>query len=173
MPPSTLPVEYRSSLLRSTIVLLGVVAFTALGVYFLTVGGGLRTTVGIVTIALFGVLGIPALGWRAMHRPVMVRLTEDGVELHQRPFVPWSEIEAVEARTVAGARMVVFLLREGAVRRLTAGGATGAKAMRNDTRVIGRDAVATSPGVEGGPRRLADEVQGHLDRVRSEHPPAD
>lgn len=173
MPPATLPVEYQPGRLRQAGLLLIALVFTALGVIFLASGEVLMIGVGVVTIGFFGVLGVPALVWQAMQRPVMVRLTEDGVELHERPFVPWSEIEDVEVRTVAGARMVVFLLRDGAVTRLTAGRPTGASAMRNDTRVIGRDAVATSPSVRGGPRRLAAEIREHLQHVRGQQAPHD
>lgn len=170
MPPPTLPVEYRPSRLRQAGVLLVAVAVTALGVVLLASGELVMTVVGVAMIALFGVLGVPVLGWHSTRRPVMIRLTRDGVELHQRPVVPWSEIEGVEARTVAGARMVVLWLHDGAVDRLTASGAAGAKAMRNDRRVLGRDAVATAPGVEGGPHRLAEEIREHLQRVRGEQP---
>jgi hypothetical protein len=113
----------RSRRSRMALVLLACVAFTAVSVLALLDGG---VVLGIIGTAFFGVLGIPAIGWRfATGRPVL-RVTASSVAV-DRIEVPWSEV--VDVRTVrlgrpgAGRlRLVVLGLKPaGAARRTAAG----------------------------------------------------
>lgn len=101
---STGRVEIPADRRRLMLALLGCVAFCAAGVWIIGAG---HIVIGWITIAFFGVIGIPAIILQ-MVRLQRVVLTSEHIEFEGVPPVPWALITAVAPFDVHGTRIVVL-----------------------------------------------------------------
>lgn len=142
---------------RMTLLLLGTVVFTVLSVLALLGGGAV---IGVVGIAFFGVLGIPAIGYRLVTGRPVLRVTTSSVAV-DRVEVPWSEVVGVGTWQVRRTRLVVVgLTLEGAARRRAATNAAGRLVAPASDRLTGGPALTLPNGLGLPAEELAAWLAG-------------
>src|SRR5262245_47719481 len=105
--------EIRPAAWRFALLVLGLIAFVALGVWLLMTGGILLLPLGILTIAFFGVGGVYAL--YRMHRGVgRIAIVPEGIEYTMfgpaPRVIPWADIEAIDVLTFANQEFTIIRL---------------------------------------------------------------
>jgi hypothetical protein len=145
--------------------LLGAVAFTALCVYVLLDGG---VVVGVIGIAFFGALGIPAIGWRLVTGRPVLRVTWSSVAV-DRLEIPWPEVTDVRTfrfrpRPGVSMQLVVVGLTPAGVERRTAAATGVARPVAQVNDFLTRGPTLNLPDGLGLP---AEEFAAWLDSVRA------
>ena len=141
-------VRLRTSARHNILVLLGCLAFTAVGTAMFRES----PLVGVLAVSFFGVLGIPVVVMQLV-RPRDVVVTPTEVRLSAGPTVPWHQVASVELGTLQRQTMILL--------RLTPDGAPHVKAQQG---AVHRALAPANDAITGGPT-VTLPVQLRADKV--------
>jgi hypothetical protein len=161
-------VVFPSSRAKMALVLLGCIAFSAVGIWLLLRGDAVSVVVGSLSIAFFGFVGIPTTSWRLVTRKPVVRVDHDGVSSGQRRAL-WAEIEGFWVWSVSSSAAVIV--------RLTPAGGTSVRAQAHpalrwlcdlNERMVGPSTMSLPSGNGFDPYALALWLNSVLAGVRGD-----
>lgn len=112
-------IAFPSSRTKMSLGLLGCLAFSAVGIWMILQGGVVPTVIGSLSIAFFGVVGVPIILWRWITRKPVVRIDREGVSSGERR-ARWADIEGFWVWSLSGSAVVVVQLRPEAANNLRA-----------------------------------------------------
>ncbi|MGH3448573.1 MAG: hypothetical protein ACRDQA_19785 [Nocardioidaceae bacterium] len=120
------------------------VLMTGASTFVLDMGTGYMIA-GWAGIALFGVMGIPMFGWRALTARPVTRVDARGVAVDDTR-VRWDEIERVVTSKPSGAEQVVLVLTPEAARKARENQSSPGRLLnRANDRLAGGPALALPP----------------------------
>ncbi|MDK1359269.1 STM3941 family protein [Arthrobacter sp. zg-Y1219] len=76
--------------------------FVAIGLFFCLSPEWRNKIIGLVCVLFFGG-GYGAVLWKKLRDPVVLTLSEDGIQPHSGGFIPWEDFEAVGIGRIEGA----------------------------------------------------------------------
>jgi hypothetical protein len=97
--------------IRATATFIGTIVLTILGVGLITGGGPVGVVLGLILVAFFGVIGVPALALARRRARPRVELAPDGLTTlinGRRTHYPWSAVTEVKIVTIGFTRFVGF-----------------------------------------------------------------
>jgi hypothetical protein len=106
--------EIRPAAWRFALLVLGLIAFVALGLWLLTAGGWFTIPLGILTIAFFGGGGVYAL-YRMSRGVGRLAIVPEGIEYTMfgpaPRVIPWTDIEAIDVLKIADQEFTAIRLK--------------------------------------------------------------
>lgn len=102
-------VAFPTSRAKMSLVLLGCLAFSALGVWMILQREVVPAVFGWLSLAFFGIVGIPILSWRWITRRPIVHIDQQGVASGQQRAA-WADIEGFRVWSMHGQAAVVVQL---------------------------------------------------------------
>lgn len=113
-------IAFPTSRAKVSLVFLGCLAFVTVGLWLVLQREVVPAIIGSLSIAFFGILGIPILSWRWITRKPIVRIDEEGVSSGERCAL-WADIEGFRVWSMNGQAAVVVQLTPRAAKDIAAG----------------------------------------------------
>ncbi len=149
-----------------SLVLLGGLTFSAIGIWMIRQGDMVTSVVGFLSIAFFGIVGVPTISWRLITGKPIVRIDHQGVSSGERRAL-WADIEGFWVWGTNRSAVVIVQLTPEAARAIRA----QAHPVRRwwdgiNERIIGPSTMSLPSGNGFDPSAMATWLNSLLDENR-------